>query len=627
MSKDQFRERLNSLFSDFERLASDPAAEAQAVRAELEVMRVRLKELEAEFAQSVEPAPQAEPASPSARSEVSETNERGTSRRSSMLYEKEFVGYAFTGENIQPLSSDTTKSLDGISVPLTASGQPVGKMQVQPAIERKWSDDEDELLKAVARQASLQIENLRLLSATEQARSEAEAATRRFMHENWESYLDAIHHSERVGYAYDQNAVTPVNETPSTDGGVRETINVMDEHVGTLYLQPDPSHPLTEEDRAMIAAIANRVADQVENIRLLADASRARSEAEEATRRLTRENWQQYFEQQEDADFGYVYDTNQVLPLKDTTFPADVTFSQPLMVRGEPIGQLAVAGREIPADAAQLAAAIATQTSIHLETLRLNDELRKRAAELQELDRLKSAFLANMSHELRTPLNSILGFADVILEELDGPLTENMATDLRLIYKNGQHLLHLINDVLDMAKITAGRMNLIPEKFVFHDLLEDVTSLTSSLASEHNIALFIDPESDMTLEVNADRTRMRQVMINLVNNAIKFTEHGKIRLHVERQDDLAHITVKDTGLGIPPDKLESIFQEFTQVDTSTTRKVGGTGLGLPISRRLCEMHGGRLWAESTGIAGEGSIFHVELPIELRLTEPVEKQEK
>jgi signal transduction histidine kinase len=248
--------------------------------------------------------------------------------------------------------------------------------------------------------------------------------------------------------------------------------------------------------------------------------------------------------------------------------------------------------------------------------------------QLRELDRLKSSFLANMSHELRTPLNSILGFADVILEELDGPLTENMDNDLRLIQKNGQHLLHLINDVLDMAKIEAGRMNLAPEKFRIYEVLDEVTSITSTLASEKNLSLFIDECSDRNVEVYADHTRLRQVMINLVNNAIKFTEKGKISLKVEPMEGArVLISVKDSGIGIPPDKLEAVFQEFTQVDTSSTRKAGGTGLGLPISRRLVEMHGGRLWVESTGINGEGSVFYVELPVEARITEVIEKTTK
>jgi signal transduction histidine kinase len=248
-------------------------------------------------------------------------------------------------------------------------------------------------------------------------------------------------------------------------------------------------------------------------------------------------------------------------------------------------------------------------------------------AQLRELDRLKSSFLANMSHELRTPLNSILGFADVMIEGLDGPLTENMGNDLQLIQKNGQHLLNLINDVLDMAKIEAGRMNLVVEKFNLHDILEEITSITSPLASEKSLALFIEPDSDHEVEVMADRTRLRQVMINLVNNSIKFTDKGKIAIHAGRQNDNVLIRVKDTGIGIPPDKLEAIFQEFIQVDTSTTRKAGGTGLGLPISRRLIEMHGGRLWAESSGVNGEGSTFFVLLPIEARVSEAVQEDRK
>jgi signal transduction histidine kinase len=215
-----------------------------------------------------------------------------------------------------------------------------------------------------------------------------------------------------------------------------------------------------------------------------------------------------------------------------------------------------------------------------------------------------------------------------MLEGLDGELTEYMDNDLRLIQKNGQHLLHLINDVLDMAKIESGRMNLHPETFKVHSLLDEVTSITSTLASEKNLALFIDEKSDQEIEIYADNTRLRQVIINLVNNSIKFTEKGKVSLCARPMEGArVMISVKDTGIGIPQDKLEAIFQEFTQVDTSTTRKVGGTGLGLPISRRLVEMHGGRLWAESSGVEGEGSIFHVELPVEARITDVIEKQEK
>jgi signal transduction histidine kinase len=280
------------------------------------------------------------------------------------------------------------------------------------------------------------------------------------------------------------------------------------------------------------------------------------------------------------------------------------------------------------AEAINIYTTLASQVAVALQNARLYVEQAATVSQLRELDKLKSSFLANMSHELRTPLNSILGFTDVILEGMDGPLTENMDNDLRLVQKNGQHLLHLINDVLDMAKIEAGRMNLNPEVFKVHEVFDEVTSITSTLASEKSLSLSIECDSDQNVEIYADRTRLRQVMINLVNNSIKFTDHGQIALNVSPMEGArVRISVRDTGMGIPPEKLESIFQEFTQVDSSTTRKAGGTGLGLPISRRLVEMHGGRLWAESTGNSGEGSTFYVELPVEARITEVVEKQAK
>lgn len=264
---------------------------------------------------------------------------------------------------------------------------------------------------------------------------------------------------------------------------------------------------------------------------------------------------------------------------------------------------------------------LAAQVAVALQNARLYQEQSATLTQLRELDRLKSSFLANMSHELRTPLNSILGFTDVMLEGLDGSLTPYMQNDLSLIQKNGQHLLHLINDVLDMAKIESGKLNLVIEKFNLQEVVEEVISITSPLANEKKINIEIDTNSDQEVEVSADRTRLRQVLLNLVNNAAKFTDKGRITIRALREANNVLISVRDTGIGIPPTHLESIFQEFTQVDSSTTRKAGGTGLGLPISRRLIQMHGGRLWAESTGIEGEGSTFYVFLPLEAKVAEP------
>ena len=546
-----------------------------------------------------------------------------------ILYEKEEVGFAFSGDEIQPVRGDQPEVRNEAGVvksPLTSSGETIGEVQVAQAPERPFTQDDIKLANTVAQQASLQIENLRLLAAAERARAEAEDATHEFTHRNWANFLDAIHNSERIGFSYDRSAVEPFSGLAPSQYDHEEVMQVLDQQIGRLFVKGNGA--LTDEDKTLINAIAKQVGQQVENIRLLADASRARAEAEDATRRLTRQNWGSY-SKQEEAVTGFVYDSIKVSPLSNETIASVIDLEQPLMVRGEPIGQLAVSGLlNVSEDAKELAAAIARQTSIHLETLRLTEELQKRADELKELDRLKSAFLANMSHELRTPMNSILGFTDVMLEGLDGELTENMDNDLRLIQKNGQHLLHLINDVLDMAKIESGKMNLNLEKFKVHSLLDDVISITSTLANEKKLALAITETSDQSVEIFADNTRLRQVMINLVNNAIKFTEKGKVSVTATAMDGArVLISVKDTGIGIPQSDLEAVFQEFTQVDVSTTRKAGGTGLGLPISRRLVEMHGGRLWVESAGIHGEGSTFFVEMPLEARVTEVVEKREK
>jgi signal transduction histidine kinase len=174
--------------------------------------------------------------------------------------------------------------------------------------------------------------------------------------------------------------------------------------------------------------------------------------------------------------------------------------------------------------------------------------------------------------------------------------------------------LSLINDVLDMAKITAGKMNLNVERFNVHEVLEDVVNITAPLARDKSLALQFETEASPDLQIAADRTRLRQVMINLVGNAIKFTEAGAVTISTERQNGYIRINVRDTGIGVSPEQAQMIFEEFSQVDSSTTRKTGGTGLGLPISRKLIELHNGRLWVESTGVYGEGSTFIVELPV-------------
>ena len=750
--------------------------EEMELRHELALLRARVQELEAR--QKEQPKTRNEP---------------------SIIYESEQLGYAYENNTIKAVkpSELDLKPKNPLQAPLISTGKPIGTFFVDAPEEKKWRAEEEDLLKNIAQQASLQIQSLRLLSSAERARQAAEEATRQFMHENWENYLDAITQSEKIGYAYDQASITPYldDTTPDT---YQATVKVMDEQIGRLAVKPTGDRQLSEDDKKMVSSVAEQVAQQVENIRLLADAARARAEAEEATRRLTQESWKEFSERNKDEVFSYVYDKIRVSPLKTTeTLPEKVTFAVPIKVRGAKIGELAIAGEEkVNPEAFNLASEIATRTSLHIESLRLleetergRQELDQRAAELEtvakvstasaaiqdpdallravvdltnfsfslyntsvhllhedengnkylelaaasgkrghqimekghqipydeensmialaarstevqiskdttksesflkhpllpdansemavpmvvadkllgifdvqseqknrfkqedtrtyttlasqtaialqnallyqeqiatverlrELDHLKSSFLANMSHELRTPLNSISGFTQVMLAGIDGDLTQEMEDDLGLIDKNANHLLSLINEILDMAKIEAGRLSVSKEPTNLYEIIEDVTKSTAGLARENNLTMELDNRLDPEQLIFIDGMRIQQVMINLIGNSMKFTKQGGIKILAKQEGDLISVSVKDTGLGIPPEQLESIFEAFSQVDTSTTRKVGGTGLGLPISQRFVELHGGHLWAESTGVEGEGSTFIMELPVVL-----------
>jgi signal transduction histidine kinase/DNA-binding response OmpR family regulator len=259
----------------------------------------------------------------------------------------------------------------------------------------------------------------------------------------------------------------------------------------------------------------------------------------------------------------------------------------------------------------RLMEALADQAAVAIANARAYEAERAALDRMREVDRLKTQFLANMSHELRTPLNSIIGFSRVILRGIDGPLTEMQQADLTAIHNSGQHLLGLINDVLDLSKIEAGKMELAPEDTDLADVVKGVMSTAIALVKDKKVELHHEIPPDLPL-VRADPRRIRQVVLNLVSNAAKFTETGRITTRISVHPTEVWVSVADTGMGIHEDKLEHIFEEFTQVDASTTRKAGGTGLGLAISRKFIEMHGGRMWAESQ--VGVGSTFTFTLPL-------------
>jgi signal transduction histidine kinase len=238
--------------------------------------------------------------------------------------------------------------------------------------------------------------------------------------------------------------------------------------------------------------------------------------------------------------------------------------------------------------------------------------------EALEASKAKSRFLANMSHELRTPMNAIIGYSEMLLEEAHELQTEGMVSDLEKINTAGKQLLSLINDILDLSKIEAGKMEINLQSFDIANLVREVEHIIMPMAMKNRNSLTIacDPAAGTMV---ADLNRVRQMLLNLLSNACKFTENGEIRLRVWRETsendaDIVYFAIKDTGIGMSREQLGNVFNEFTQVHPANQTKYGGTGLGLAISRRFCRMMGGDIGVESE--AGKGSVFTIRLPVKV-----------
>jgi signal transduction histidine kinase len=286
----------------------------------------------------------------------------------------------------------------------------------------------------------------------------------------------------------------------------------------------------------------------------------------------------------------------------------------PLVREGLLIGGLTVFRKtpgEYAANVVELMQTFATQSALAIQNARLFREVEIKSRELEVASQHKSEFLASMSHELRTPLNAIIGFSDVLLQGMFGEMSEKQTEYLQDILASGQHLLSLINDILDLSKIEAGRMDLDLADFHLPSAIDDALLLMRERASRRGLALKRHVDERLG-EIRADQRKVKQVLLNLLSNAVKFTpEGGRIDMRAVLADGTVEISVTDTGIGIAPEDQETVFEEFRQVGHSE-RKAEGTGLGLALCRKFVELHGGRIWVKSQ--IGQGSTFTFTLPV-------------
>jgi signal transduction histidine kinase len=468
-----------------------------------------------------------------------------------------------------------------VTVPMLREGETVGAITVTRQEPGRFSDVEVELLKTFADQAVIAIENVRLFKALEERTEELTRSV---------GQLTAL---GEVGRAV--SSTLDLRTVLSTI--VARATQLSGTDAGVIY-------EYDEQREVFVPRATEQLEAEIVETMLATPVRKG----EGATGQLA--------EMQEPIQVPDILAAPAESRVRGALVRAGyrALLAVPLVRDDHLLGGLTVIRKATGAFAAEvieLLTTFATQSALAIQNARLFREIEEKSRQLEVASQHKSEFLANMSHELRTPLNAIIGFSEVLTDRMFGELNEKQNEYLKDIYASGTHLLSLINDILDLSKIEAGRMELELTDFDLPTALDNALTLVRERAGRGNITLRTSVDERLG-EVQADERKIRQVVLNLLSNAIKFTpEGGRIDVVAAPKDGSVEVSVSDTGVGIAPADQEAVFEEFRQVGTAE-KKAEGTGLGLTLCRKFVELHGGRIWVKSQ--VGTGSTFTFTIPV-------------